>query len=74
MTTKRRREQIIHLQLINKKEKKEKESNVFTYIYIMENCLDVVGFGSVIYSEPKKKQRQYQVVTHSKGQLYEGRS
>jgi hypothetical protein len=72
VTTKRRREQIIHLQLINKKEKKE--SNVFTYIYIMENCLDVVGFGSVIYSEPKKKQRQYQVVTHSKGQLYEGRS
>ena len=40
----------------------EKKSYVFTYK--MENCLDVhcSRFGSVILSDPKKKQRQYQAV------------
>jgi len=32
------------------------------------------GFGSVIWTDPKKKQTQCQVVRYSKGQLYEERS
>jgi hypothetical protein len=60
-----------HIFTINQWKKRKKVT--YLHLYKMENCLDVAGL-DLWFELIQSRSIQYQVIKHSKGQLYEERS